>query len=217
MPTLVFNFVLYSFNWLRLSNVQLVLSTVQYSILSIRAPSHFLASSGEPSMSTSSWKTTKSFKVLSTRMVSRGTSMWASSLRLATWITLSFASGSRPTSRRTTQVTSTMPLAGEEIRTSSTSLVEVRSVLCPKLVHRGLVARQAQVRALECHPEPLQAILVRDKVVALAQQPVESQELGLLRLVAPTLRKFVSSRRLSRKCDFKMTRWIRSETSTSRS
>ena len=108
-----------------------------------------------------------------------------------------------------------MPSPDEEIRICSTFLEEARWGLRLKVERRGQVAQPAQVQALVCQLEALRpATLVRDRQPQAAvefQEPVELRQ----QAAALMLRSFVSLRQPSRKCDCKMTRSIRNETSTS--
>lgn len=106
-----------------------------------------------------------------------------------------------------------MPWLDEEIRTFSTFLEEARLEHRLKVEHKGQEVQPVQARALVCLLR--RAILARGRVL---QPLVEFQELVEPRpLEVPILRKFVSLRLLSKKCDCRMTRSIRNETSTSRS
>lgn len=109
-----------------------------------------------------------------------------------------------------------MPSPDEEIRICSTFLEEARWGLHPKVERKGQVEQPAQVQqALVQQVAALrQATLVRDRELQL---PVEFQELVELQqqVAVRMLRSFVSLRQPSKKCDCRMTRSIRNETSIS--
>lgn len=104
----VLNLNLYSYNWQRLSSVQLAPFTVPFSTLSTQVPSPSAKLSGKPRLNTSLLRTTRCSNSHLTKMESRDTSMWPSWLRLEILTTLSSANGLRLTSIKITMVRNMM-------------------------------------------------------------------------------------------------------------
>ena len=99
----------------------------------IRALSLSVELSGKLNMSTNSWRTTKSFKALSTRMVLNAISMLVNLRMLSIRIISSFVSGSRPFSTNTTMESLMTVLHVVKDRIFTTLLEVTKSTLCLKI------------------------------------------------------------------------------------